>query len=248
MALTNNQMLTFFTLCVVLLASPKIWAESQDPAIDTLAEKVLGQASRPSVFRWREASVIPTIHTRQVLELNLYETSAVELRFNVPSESVLWQWGLAEASTKSTQASNELAKTPYRQPGRPSHWQGHAGVGIPMIEGIGNQYISFIPPLQFVVMVTGDLIYRYYSAGREHQIKRLLQPSLSDEEIGNITRTAPEGMAVDGSRLSLGAGLDLAVFGSWGVMISLGTGVNRGLGRGGLGFVWEHSLGVGYAF
>lgn len=155
-----------------------------------------------------------------------------------------------------TPSSRTLALTPFRQYGRPSHWEIDFNVGYAIAEGVVTPLASFMPPAEMVLVAYGGLRYLVYPDG---MLGRPLQdvgldlatPQLSEAERERIEPKTPGGMLLDSARYHTMAGLSLDVYFQPGIFISpralVAVPLLTPVTASGLGFWWELSLSIGYA-
>lgn len=196
--------------------------ESEDPLsphrtnLDALSERTIGTASRPVVFNWRRTKAHVAATGSFLFELNNFNSGRVGAIGRFPTKGLIFEVGAAYVAVGDTPSSEQLALTPYRQPGRPSRMEVDAGVVIPLAEGIVTANTKFVPAVQLVFTGYVGLRYNLYPTGWGGMTVRqvasaVFSPSLTDIEIDNLDDARLDAMNVDRGRygLMLGFGNDL---------------------------------------
>ncbi|HYX32890.1 MAG TPA: hypothetical protein VE954_07230 [Oligoflexus sp.] len=182
----------------------------QKVPLETLLERSIGYAKRPSVVEWRKKNLILNVEMGQFIEYNNFDTSSWGFNLRFPSESFLVKSAVLKVETEATEASQQIAKTPFQQAGRPSRWEWQNGIEFPVLEGIGNQLFSFIPTSQCVLSAVAQLnlnIYPKIASSPMDMLKGLYQTRLSADEIRRLQEDAPASMRILRSRHNVGVGL-----------------------------------------
>jgi hypothetical protein len=181
-----------------------------------LAERTIGTASQPVEFNWRRSKVQGAVSGSQLFELNNFNSVRVGGLARFPTGNLIAELGASYVRTWDTPASEILALTPYRQPGRPDRMEIDINVGIPLAEGVVTFAPRFMPPVQLVL--NGYVGFRYLlypdgfagmKAGKV--FTAVLSPSLTQAEFDNLDDRRLDGMQVDSGRygLMIGLGNDL---------------------------------------
>jgi len=164
--------------------------------------------------------------------------------------------GLTKVFTHGSESSDILARTPYRQPGRPSRFEFDLGVGYPLAEGVVTAWPGFFPATELVLSATAGFRYLYYP-GALHGAKftqaarAVFSPSLTDREQGNLDSKRPPGMAVDPGRYGVLLGLATDIYFHNGLFatprVLAAVPLLSAMTQTHLGYWWELSLGLGLA-
>lgn len=218
-------------------------------------ERIVGQAQHPVVFNWRKSQAAVSFEAGPLLELNNFESSRFAGLFRFPSDGASWQIGVASVRTRSTESTELVGRTPYRQTGRPSRWEFDMGADMAFSEGALTHRFSFLPSIEMVFSLQGRLRYLYYPGSAEGldwaaRAKTLIQSQFTSKELENIQAKRLAGMNVDPNRINTLFGTRLDLYTKQGVVLSQNVLMNAPLlGSGtGLRYWFDLSLGVGYAF
>jgi len=183
-----------------------------------LAERAIGTASKPVEFDWRRTDVQVAVTGAQLFELNNFNSLRTGAMARIPGGGLLYELGLTYVWVWDTPASEQLALTPYRQPGRPSRMEFDFTVGLPVAEGVVTWFPRFFPSAQMVFNGYAGLRYAIYPQGYAHLtpsqvVGAIFSPSLSDKEIENLDDHRLDAMEVDPGRywIMVGFGPDLYV-------------------------------------
>lgn len=219
-----------------LLATPA-WAED-DPVtapdetlseyrlpFQVLAERSIGVASKPVEYNWREGLVQVAATGSHYFELNNYSTMRAGAMVRLPSDGVIYELGLSKVWVWDSPASQQLALTPYRQPGRPPRLEVDVNVGIPLAEGVVTAVPRRFPAAQLVFNVYVGFRYAVYPnsysgiRGRD-LASALSSPTMSDAEIENLEDRRLDAMQVDTGRYGIMAGVGNDIYLSQGIFLS----------------------------
>ena len=216
----------------------------------------IGEVQRSSVFEWRKKTLHLSLQLGQVVEFNNYDSLRIAVLGRLPLEESVLQCGIGHVQVKGTASSKELAKTPFRQMSRPSRWEVFAGWELPLAEGVSNQIISWLNPAQIVFSFETQLRAFIYpdliesSSDFEKQISSLFSPKLSDSEVDELVKASPEGMSIEKSKLSLLTGLRFDYYTENGINFNTSFDLHLPVfivEKEGLGYLWEVSIGAGFA-
>ena len=181
-----------------------------------LSERTIGTASRPVRFNWRRTTAQVAVTGGFLFELNNFNSGRVGVIGRFPTGGLIFEVGTAYVAVGDTRSSEQLALTPYRQPGRPERMEIDAGVVIPLAEGIVTANATFVPALQLVFTGYVGLRYNLYPTGWGGMTFRqvagaIFSPRLTDIEIDNLDSARLDAMTVDRGRygLMLGFGNDI---------------------------------------
>jgi hypothetical protein len=222
--------------------------------LPALSNRILGQTFRPAVLDWRNSSYLIHPSFGQLLELNNFETTRLGLAMRIPNDGMQLKFGLSYAHVAATHSSELLAKTPYRQAGRPSRIEADFGIESPVAEGILSQLLTFIPEAQVVFSLQATLRYLYYMGSTKGMSTRStlgawFSPRLTEMELQNLRRKAPAGMYLDQARINGGAGFAADVYFASRMYVNQSLTLMTPMlaPDSGLAYMWDLSLGVGYA-
>jgi hypothetical protein len=225
--------------------------------VEVLTQRMIGAASRSVRYDWRKSQVGLGLLGSELLERNNFGSSRLGLFVRRPLGGFHGELAVTRAFTWSTLSTRKLALTPYRQHARPSRFELDLNLAYPLAEGIVTAWPRFFPPTELVFSVNAGGRYLFYpgalrGASLRQVAGALISPQLSERELENLEPTRPGGMQIDPARYSVLAGLSLDLYFQTGGFISpramvalpLLTPVNDT----GLGWWWELSLGLGWAF
>lgn len=190
-----------------------------------LVERSIGTTSRPVEFNWRRTAVQFAVTGDHLFELNNFNSlrSGTMARFptggGIVEVAASWVW------VWDTPSSENLAYTPYRQPGRPSRLELDLTLGLPLAEGVVTTAPRFFPAAELVFNVYGGLRYLYYPYSFEGMKVRdvaaaLVSPSLTEAEIENLEDRRLSAMEVDLGRYGLMAGFGDDIYFRQGLFLS----------------------------
>jgi hypothetical protein len=190
-----------------------------------LVQRSIGTASKPVEFDWRRTDVQLAATGDQVFELNNFNSLRAGGLARIPSAGVLYEIGVSYVWVWDTPSSELLARTPYRQPGRPSRLELDLTLALPVAEGVVTWFPRFFPAAEMVFNAYGGLRYVVYPQGYAHlqlgQVARaVLSPSLSDEELDNLEAHRLDAMEVDSGRYGFMVGFGNDLYFRSGVFVS----------------------------
>lgn len=226
---------------LLLMAAP-VLAVEDPPASDTaqegddtlseyrlpfsvLAERSIGMTSKPVEYNWRDGRYQIAATGSHYFELNNYSTMRAGAMIRLPSEGFIYELGLSKVWVWDSLASEQLALTPYRQPGRPPRLELDVTVGLPIAEGVVTAVPRRFPAAQLVFNVYVSFRYSIYPSsyagirGRE-LASALASPTMSEAEIENLETRRLEAMQIDTARYGLMAGVGNDLYLSQGIFIS----------------------------
>jgi hypothetical protein len=181
-----------------------------------LVEQSIGTASKPVEFDWRRTDVHVALTGDQLFELNNFNSMRAGAMARLPGGGVIYELGLAYVWVWDTPSSEQLALTPYRQPGRPSRLEFDFTLGLPVAEGVVTWFPKFLPAAQMVLNGYVGLRYAIYPQGYAgltfgQVAASILAPALSDQEIENLEDHRLDAMEVDTGRywIMVGFGDDI---------------------------------------
>ncbi|MED5370579.1 MAG: hypothetical protein VX899_06185 [Myxococcota bacterium] len=190
-----------------------------------LAERSIGMSSKSVEYNWRDSAVQVAATGTHYFELNNYSSMRAGALVRMPSEGLIYELALTRVWVWDSPASEQLALTPYRQPGRPSRLEVDLNVGLPVAEGVVTAMPRRFPASQLVFSVYAGLRYAVYPMSYEGVRGRelassLVSPALSDEELENLEDRRLDAMQIDPARYSLVAGFGNELYLSQGVFLA----------------------------
>lgn len=224
---------------------------------DLLSERMIGTAAKPLRFDWRKTRLGVGVVAGQLLELNNFESSKVGGVARFVVGGFLAHVGLNGVWASATPSSDLLARTPYRQAGRPGRLELDLGLSLPIAEGVVTAWPAFFPATEMVLLVTAELRYLFYAgslhgASASETLKTVLTPHLSAREQGNLEARRLPGMHIDPARYAALVGLTLDIYLHAGFFLSprvlVAVPVLQGPTGSDLGLWWDVAVGAGYAF
>lgn len=231
--------------------------ESLEPLrtpLEALTERAIGATSRPVRFDWRKTTVGFGVTGAQVLEFNTFWSESTALVVRHPLGGLMGSLAVAYVGTYSTDGSRKLSLTPYRQFGRPSRFELQFDLGLPLAEGIATLWPKYLPATEFVVSATAGARYLLYLESFQgvqwKDAPGFFAPTLWQRDQDRLLDTRPAGMQVDPARYSVLVGLttDLYTQSGFFVTFRMLLGLPLPLPGSNLGFWWEPSLTLGWAF
>lgn len=191
--------------------------ERHRTAFNALAERAVGQTSRAVRFDWRRSAVQVAVLGGLPAELNNFDTLRGGLAIRWPGDELLFALSLAWASVSSSESTDQLALTPYRQPGRPSRLELDFDVGFPLAEGAATAFMGWIPAVEVVFSAVARLRYLIYPGGwsglgLRRTLGAIVDPSLTGRERDNLESDRLPGMKLDAGRYGLMGGLSTDVY------------------------------------
>ena len=219
----------------------------------TLLSRSVAYVKRPAVVEWRKKTLYLQLELGQAIEYNNFSNLGYGLSLRFPSGDLVWKTSFLQVKVGDTGASKQVAKTPFQQEGRPSRFEWQNGVEMPLIEGIGQQLFTWMPPAQFVlsgVVQLNTYIYQGLDGGPMDSVKRLVAAQLSTGETQQLAASAPAAMRIHRSLHSLSGGLQWDHYYATDLSWTARFLYERPAGgtAGGLGGWYSFSLGAGYGF
>jgi len=232
--------------------------EDHRTPLQALNEHFLGSASRPVRFDWRRANVAVVVRVNDVIERNSFGQWQVGVMARKAFGDILLDGGLNAFFAYETPSSQQLALTPFRQAGRPDHFQLEANVGYAVAEGVVTPVLGFLPPAELVLVGWAGARYLVYvesftGGGSFTDVAAsLVSPQLSEGEIIRLENSGPSGMQIDRARLHALVGASLDIYLQPGVVVApramVAVPLLSPVTGTALGFFWELGISVGYAF
>ncbi|WP_141733977.1 hypothetical protein [Oligoflexus tunisiensis] len=202
-----------FVLLVFMVSSvarSETAAADRKVPLESLIDRSIAYVKRPSIVEWRKRPFILNIELGQFIEYNNFESSYGGIALRLPSDSFVVKSTLVDVKTYESEASRQIGKTPFQQTGRPSRLEWQNGIEVPILEGIGNPMVSWVPASQFVLSSVAQVNSHLYSNAVEDPVElftRFHRLNLSDDELRRLQEHAPPSMRILRSRHSLGFGL-----------------------------------------
>lgn len=224
---------------------------------EALTERMIGTASKSVRFDWRKSPVGFALIGSNLLELNNFVTTRYGGMVRKPLGDFMAELAITRANTWGTDSSAKLARTPYRQYGRPARFELDINMSYPVAEGVVTAVPSFIPPAELVFSGTAGFRYSVYPSGFSDSkfadiAKSLANPQLTDREIARLEADRLPGMQIDRARYGLMAGASLDIYLQPGFVLSpralVSLPVLAPATGSGLGWWWELTLGAGWMF
>jgi hypothetical protein len=225
--------------------------------IQALTEHFVGSTSRAVRFDWRRSVVMVGLMAGEVVEKNNFSQQRYGAIARKAFGDIIVEGGLQLYRSDDTPSSQLLALTPYRQAGRPGHLEIDLNIGYPLAEGVVTPVTSFIPPAEIALIALGGVRYLgYWQTFPDRPIQDigldLASPRLSALELERLDRVAPEAMAIDTARLHALVGLGVDTYVQPGLWVSpralVAVPLLAPATGTALGFFWELSLVLGWAF
>lgn len=237
-------------------------AKQEDPAIErhrtpieALTERMLGSASRAVRFDWRKKTVGVGAFASQLLELNNFASARVGAFARMPLGDLMVEVGFSRVFVWGSDSTDALARTPYRQVGRPNRFELDINLGYPLAEGVVTPRLSFLSAAELVFSVNLGLRYFFYAnalkgADAGAVAAAIFAPKLSDKELANMEPFRLAGMQLDENRYTPLVGFSLDVYFQPGLFFSprvmLALPVFSGLAGSDLKWWWELNLSLGW--
>lgn len=224
---------------------------------EELNERMIGSTSQAVRFNWRRVTVGVGATFSSLLELNNFGSNRLGVAVRRPLFGMMGELAITRVSTWSTPSSDLLSLTPYRQAGRPTRWELDFNLAFPLAEGVVTAWPGWFPATQLVFSATGGARYLFYPGSWEGMTllegsQALISPYLNEVELSNLESGRNPGMTIDRARYGLLAGLQVDVYFHQGAYLSpralLGLPLLSGFGGDAVGFWWELSVGLGWAF
>jgi hypothetical protein len=237
-------------------ADDDVVARARTP-VQALTEHFVGSTARAVRFDWRRSPVMVGVSVGEVVEKNNFSAQRYGLLGRKAFSDLILEVGVQLYVSDDTASSAQLALTPFRQAGRPGHLEIDLNVGYAVAEGVVTPLAAFMPPAEVALVALGGVRYLgYWQTFPDRPIQdiglSLASPQLSTIELERLDRDAPEAMAIDPARLHTLVGLAVDTYLQPGLLVSpramLAAPVLVPVTNTSLGFFWELSLVVGWAF
>lgn len=185
--------------------------------LDKMLERAIGQTSRRVKYDWRRDTVQAGIIGGLPAELNNFDSLRGGVFVRFPTELVTVGFEVSYIGVSGSRSTRRLARTPYRQPGRPDRWEIDVIAGYPLAEGIATAVPGFFPATQIVLMAYADLRYLYYPGAwaglsTTRTLRTMVDPSLRNIELENLEDDRLPGMEIDRARIVTNGGLGAELY------------------------------------
>ncbi|MDP2345296.1 MAG: hypothetical protein Q8O67_30410 [Deltaproteobacteria bacterium] len=230
--------------------------EQHRTPLQAMNEHFLGSASRAVRFEWRRAPVAFALLGGELLERNNFGSYRLGALGRKALDDIIFELAVNYVKTYDTTSSQTLSLTPFRQFGRPTHWEVDFNVGYAIAEGVVTPLTDYLPPAEMVLVAYAGLRYLVYPEGMANRPLQdigldLVSLQLSPAEKERLERIRLDSMVIDPARAHTLVGLSLDVYFQPGIFVSprglLAVPVLVPVTGSGLGFWWELSIAVGYA-
>jgi len=190
-----------------------------------LMERSIGSTAKPVRFDWRNTQLHVMATGSRPAELNNFETLRTLIGVRFPIDNLILEIGAGRAFVWGTPSTSRLARTPFRQPGRPARFELNFAAGYPLAEGVVTARPGFFPAVQVVLNAYAEFRYLLYPQAFRRQTLSgvggvLFSPRLSDKEKENLEGARLPAMEIDSGRWDLLAGLGLDVYFANGFFVS----------------------------
>ena len=232
--------------------------ETYRAPFDVLSERLLGEtmigtASRAVRFDWRQKSVAFGILGGQLLELNNFKSARYGLFVRKPFSGWFGELAITRVSTWGSASTEKLARTPYRQIGRPDRFELDVNVAYPLVEGVATARPGIVPAAEIVLSAIVSLRYLFYhqvlqGGSFTEAVKSFVGPRLSSKDLRLLEDSRPAAMQIDRGRFNTLGGLNLDIYFAGGGFVTSRTLVALPLTGSELGWWWELSLAAGWMF
>jgi hypothetical protein len=238
--------------------------------VDRLTEHYLGSASRAVRFDWRNSLFSLGVIGSELLERNTFGSFRLGGLVRKSFAGAMGEIAATYVFVLSTESSNVLALTPYRQPSRPSRVEIDLNLSYPLFEGVVTPLFDFLPASEMVFSVTGGARYLFYyevamgdrnwassttwtnTATYQDISQSLGTAQLLDEDKTRLEEDALGGMAIDPALVHTLVGFTFDTYYQPGLFFSgralVGVPVLAAASGTQLGFWWEMTLAAGWAF
>jgi len=184
---------------------------------NVLAERSIGRTSRRVRFDWRRNLLQVAALGGLPAELNSFDSLRAGGLLRRPLGDALLELSLAYVWVRGSESTEQLALTPYRQPGRPNRLELDLGAAYAVAEGVVTPLPGVLPAAQLVLHADARLRYLIHPGGFEDMgwkdaLRASVAGSLTDEELDNLESRRLPGMVVDPARYGMLAGLGVDLY------------------------------------
>jgi hypothetical protein len=224
---------------------------------EVLGERMIGAASKSVRFDWRRTTAGFGIVGSELLERNNFGSTRLGGFARRPVGGFLGEVAVTWVNTWATDSTRKLALTPYRQHGRPSRLELDVNLGFPLAEGVVTAWPSFFPATEVVLSANAGARYLFYpgalgGASFFTVSKAVISPRLTEHELDKLEAKRPGGMQIDTGRYGLLTGMSADLYFKNGGFISprvlVSVPIFSTVTGSNLGWWWELTLGLGWAF
>jgi hypothetical protein len=190
-----------------------------------LVERTIGTTSRPVEFDWRRTTVHVAATGNHLFELNNFNSLRAGGMVRSPAGGGIVELDLGWVWVWDTLSSEQLAYTPYRQPGRPARLELDLNLGYPLAEGVVTAAPRFFPPVEMVFTAYAGLGYHIYPGAMKgkrfrERITAVFSPMLSESELELLEERRLDAMQVDTGRYGLFLGVGDELYFRQGVFVA----------------------------
>lgn len=236
---------TLFWICLAPAAMAQSAASgptgSKD-AIDDLAKQVLGKVTQPMHVNWRKHDLELGVHWGSYFEFNNFRSDVRGLLLRIPTDSMVFRLGLDQVKVMATESSRDMARTRFRQWGRPSRYELKPGVVLPLVDAMSFPQQKWLPELQISLSALFSLHFAYYPDA----------PGIGEmkaADLNKLTGITPGGMEISPERNWATWGFETAVYNRSGLWIYIDTVTCQLImASSNMPVSYQFALGVGYAF
>ncbi len=192
---------------------------------EDLVARAIGTTSGPVAFDWRATTVQIAASGSYVAELNNFNSMRGGVMVRLPSRGSVVELGVSYAGSWDSPSSTLLARTPYRQPGRPNRMELDVTVGVPLAEGVVTMAPKVFPAAELVINGYAGVRYALYPTAFRgltfgQGLAAAFSPALSQDEVDNLDRARLDAMEVDRGRYGVMAGLGNDLYFANGLFVS----------------------------
>lgn len=192
---------------------------------DALVDRTIGKSARAVGFDWRKTTAHAAVLLNQPVEFNNFQGFRLGLMARIPGDTLIYEVGLSYVWVWGTQSSEQLALTPFRQPGRPSRFEIDFLVGLPLAEGVVTAWPAWFPAAELVFSAYFDFRYMIYPGAfsglrARETLAALFNPKIGEDEIANLDDQRAPGMEIDTQRYGFYAGLGTDIYFDFGLFVS----------------------------
>ncbi len=238
--------------------------------VDRLTEQYIGSASRAVGFDYRDSWFQLAVIGSELIERNNFGSFRIGGLLRKSFLDVMFEGAVTYVYVMPTESSRLLALTPYVQAGRPTRIEFDVNISYPLFEGAVTPLFDFLPRAELVFAATAGGRYLLYPRAvigdRDWSQPNTWTQQSTWREIGTglgtvqlneddqlfIERSMPGGMLLDPARVHTLVGFTFDGYIQPGAFVSfrpmLAVPVLATVSGTQLGFWWEISLAVGYAF
>lgn len=190
-----------------------------------LTERTIGTASQPVEFSWRRTKAQVGATGSHLFELNNFDSYRAGAMGRFPTNGTIFEVAINYVWVWDTFSSEQLAFTPYRQPGRPWRLELDASVGIPLAEGVVTTTPRWFPAAQMVLMAYAGVRYSWYPGSTKgltlgQRVAALVSPVLNDTELRNLDERRLTAMQIDPERWGPLVGIGNDIYLAQGIFVS----------------------------